>query len=86
MANAVKVMQLRHLGRELSTALELALVGRAPAPLVEQLASATGLVVALAELPLDTEALRAWSLDAVSRAERALERWHTWGQQKNAVA
>ena len=86
MADAVKVMQLRHLARELSTGLELALVGKAPPALVEQLACATGLIVALAELPLDTDALRCWATDGVGRAERALEVWRAWADEKRAVA
>src|SRR5207237_460020 len=50
-------MRLRHLARELSTALELALVRMAPNPLIEELASASGLVTALQELPLDSAPL-----------------------------
>ncbi len=80
------VMRLRHLAREVSTALELALVRMAPNPLIEQLASVAGLVTALQELPLDTEALRIWATQATERAERSLADWNAWQEQRRVTA
>lgn len=77
-------MNLRHLAREVSTALELSLVRMAPNPLIEQLSSAAGLLTALEELPLDTEALRVWADEAVTRAARGLDEWKSW-QEKHRV-
>jgi len=86
MAEDPKLMRLRHLARELSNALELALVGRAPDPLVEKLAAATGLVVALGELPLDTDSLRVWANEAIIRSERGLVEWSAWEQDRKLTA
>ncbi len=79
-------MNLRHLVREVSTALELSLVRMAPKSLIEQLASATGLLIALEGLPLDTDALRVWAGQAVARAERALSEWKVWEDQHRVTA
>jgi hypothetical protein len=79
-------MQLRHLGRETSTALELALVRMAPNPLIESLSSVAGLLTALEALPLDTESLRVWAEQANERAERALAEWRRWEEQHRVTA
>ena len=79
-------MRLRHLTREVSTALELSLVRMAPNPLIEQLASAAGLIAALQELPLDTEALMVWANQAVERAERAIAEWSSWEERHRVTA
>jgi hypothetical protein len=79
-------MLLRHLAREVSTAVELALVRLAPNPLVEELAAVAGLLGALQELPLDTEALRIWATRAIERATQGLERWRAWEEQHRVTA
>jgi hypothetical protein len=79
-------MRLRHLARDVSTALELALVRMAPNPLIEQLASAAGLITALQELPLDTESLKIWADQSVERAERALAEWNSWEERHRVTA
>jgi len=79
-------MNLRHLAREVSSALERSLVRMASAALIEQLASATGLLTALVELPLDTEALRVWAGQAIARAERALAEWKMWEEKHRVTA
>jgi hypothetical protein len=72
-------MELRHLGRELKTALELAIVALCPVELVERLAMMAGLLDAVSELPLESPAVSAMvpALDA-----RALDAWAQW-QEKN---
>ena len=80
------VMELRHLHREVATALELALVALAPPPIIESLACAAGLLTALCELPLDSEALRVWASQAVGRAQQGLERWESWEPERVAKA
>jgi hypothetical protein len=79
-------MKLRHLHREVSTALELALVALAPSTIVESLANAAGLLGALVELPLENEALALWANDAVGRAEQTLAAWQTWQADRRATA
>jgi hypothetical protein len=83
---AAKSMRVRHLAREISTATELALVAMAPSSIVEPLALASGLLAALTELPLDTEALRVRAQDAVDRAERSLAEWQRWEQHRKVTA
>ena len=79
-------MQLRHLAREISSAVELALVRMAPNPLIEELAAVAGLLGALQELPLDTEALRVWASQAIARAAQSMERWRAWEERHRVTA
>jgi hypothetical protein len=83
---APTTMSLRHLARETSTALELALVRMAPNALIEKLASAAGLLAALQELPLDTEALKIWATQTCERAERDLAEWNAWEEARRVTA
>ncbi|MDB4969960.1 MAG: hypothetical protein JWN44_5649 [Myxococcales bacterium] len=79
-------MKLRHLQREVATALELALVALAPNAIIDSLANAAGLLVALSELPLDNEALSLWAKDATERAERTLATWEAWQVDRRPTA
>ena len=83
---AATTMNLRHLAREVSTALELALVRLAPNALIEQLASVAGLLSALQELPLDTDSLRVWATEASERGERSLAEWKAWEERRRVTA
>ena len=83
---APTTMDLRHLAREVSTALELALVRPAPNTLIEQLASVAGLLTALQELPLDSESLRVWAKVATERGEQVLAEWKSWEEQRRVTA
>ena len=49
---AATPLELRHLGRDVKTALELGIVAMAPTEVVENLALAAGFLSALEELPL----------------------------------
>jgi hypothetical protein len=71
-------MELRHLEREVKTALELAVVALCPDPMLECLAGAAGLLTALAELPLDSAPVVALVPRLVARARGALEAWGRW--------
>lgn len=71
-------LELRHLGREVKTALELAIVALAPAGVVDGLASAAGLLDALVELPLDSPAVAALVPGLGARARAALDAWAAW--------
>ncbi len=74
-------MELTHLGRELKTALELAIVGLCPSELVDRLALNSGLVEAIAELPLDSPAVAALLPGLNSRGQAALKDWAAWQDQ-----
>lgn len=71
-------MDLRHLRREVRTALELAVVALAPTPLIERLAVVAGLLEALTELPVDSAPVMALAPDIRQRGTRALEDWQRW--------
>jgi hypothetical protein len=71
-------MELLHLGREVKTALELAVVALCPEELLERLAVAAGLLDAIAELPVDTPPVTALVPKLVLRARAALGDWDVW--------
>jgi hypothetical protein len=71
-------MELRHLGRDVKTALELAIVGLCPSELVERLAMSAGLLDAVSELPVESPAVGALVPGVTSRAQRALDDWNRW--------
>lgn len=73
-------MELRHLGREVKTALEMAIVALAPSDLVDRLALAAGLLDALGDLPGDAAPARALAPKTTERARRALVDWQKWEQ------
>ena len=73
-----EAMGLRHLGREVKTALELAIVALCPSELVDRLAMAAGLLDAISELPLDSPAVGALVPGVDSRARQALDDWGRW--------
>jgi hypothetical protein len=64
--------------REVRTALELALVALAPPKLVDQLASAAGLLEALEDLPGDTLPIPELAESITARSVEALDEWHAW--------
>ena len=74
-------MELRHLGRDLKTALELGIVGLCPSELVDRLASASGLIDAIADLPIESPAVGALLPALRARAFRALDDWNQWRDQ-----
>ncbi len=76
--NGPEQMELRHLGREVKTALELAIVALCPSELVDRLALAAGLLDAIAELPLDSPAVAALVPGVGTRARAALKDWSRW--------
>ncbi len=65
--------QLHRMRRSLRAALEQAIVRRAPFEIVDGLASASGLMEVLEELP------RLFLVSAtIARAKRVLLEWHAW--------
>jgi hypothetical protein len=71
-------LDLRHMRREIRTALELAIVAMAPSALLDQLAGCAGLLEALAELPPDAPPVVAVVTGLVERARSALVQWTKW--------
>ena len=73
-------MEVRHLGREAKTALEIAIVTLAPSELVERLALVAGLLEALGEIPSDSPPVTTLVSKTLLRAQRVLEEWRKWEQ------
>src|SRR5688500_9804309 len=72
------VLRLTHLRREVKTALELAVASLAPTGLVDALATAAGLLDALAEFPRASAPVIATLPRAMELAEAALQSWQAW--------
>lgn len=79
-------LDLSHLRREARTALELAIVELAPNDLIDQLALATGLLEALAELPVDSAPAIALGPPTADRARVALAMWRDWSSTRRRLA
>jgi len=71
-------LELRHLRREVKTALELALVALAPSELIDRLGVAAGLLDAVNDLPSDSAPVAALIPSLVDRARSALGVWREW--------
>lgn len=74
-------MDLSHLRRETRTALELAVVALAPSKPIDRLASSTGLLEALDELPAQSAPVVALVPKLVERSRAALKEWDEWQKQ-----
>jgi hypothetical protein len=79
-------MELRHLSRDVKSAVELAIVGLAPAELVDRLAVAAGLLEAVVELPVDSPPVATLVPKVLSRARSALDEWTKWQAEHLAKA
>jgi hypothetical protein len=75
-------MEVRHLLREIKSALEMAVVALAPSELIDPLATSAGLLQALSELPIDCAPALALTPKGVERARAILGSWRTWEQEK----
>ncbi len=75
---SVERLDLSHLRREARTALELAIVGLAPAEITDGLAIAAGMLEAITEVPEVGAPAQALVATTVDRARGALSAWHDW--------
>lgn len=71
-------LDLSHLRRQTRTALELAVVALAPAPVIDRLASVAGLLEALVELPPGSPPVLALTPRVARRGRAALSEWNAW--------
>jgi hypothetical protein len=71
-------LEVVHQWREARTALELAVVALAPWEIIERLATATGLLEALSELPLDSPPARTLVPRVATLSKSALDAWQKW--------
>jgi hypothetical protein len=75
---AEEALRLSHLRREVKTALELAVAALAHAEVIDGLATAAGLLEALAEFPKSSAPVLATLPRASELAERSLRAWREW--------
>jgi hypothetical protein len=71
-------LRVSHLRREVKTALELAVAALAHAEVIDGLATAAGLLEALAEFPRSSAPVLATLPRAKELAERSLQAWREW--------
>jgi hypothetical protein len=70
--------EIRHLLRTVKTALELAVVARAPADLLNRLARPAGLLEAVSQLPVEDAQTVVLVPELLIDARAAVERWEAW--------
>lgn len=75
---AVDALKPSHLRRDVKTALELAIALLAPREVVDELATAAGLLEALNRFPPDTAPAVATLPRAIELAHTALAEWQKW--------
>lgn len=73
-----EALRASHLRRDVKTALELAVAALARTDLIDSLATAAGLLEALAEFPRSSAPVVAMSPRATRLAEEALVSWRNW--------
>ena len=81
-----KLTELRHLLRTVKTALELAIVARAPTDSVNRLGRASGLLDAVSQLPLDVGPAQALTAGLIADARTALDAWQDWEKGRTPAA
>jgi hypothetical protein len=81
-----KSTEIRHLLRTVKTALELAVVARAPADLLNRLARPAGLLEAMSQLPVEGTPTEALIPDLLIEARSAVSRWEAWIKLRGPAA
>jgi hypothetical protein len=81
-----KQTEVRHLVRGVRTALELAIVARAPAEIVNRLARVAGLLDAIVQLSIDAPPANALMPDLIADGHAAVARWEAWQKDRTPSA
>ena len=77
--------EVRHLLRTVKTSLELAIVARAPADLLNRLGRVAGLLDAVSQLPVEGPA-QAMTTGLIADGLAAVDAWQKWQQGRTPIA
>jgi len=77
--------EIRHLLRNVKTSLELAIVARAPADLLNRLGRVAGLLEAISQLPTD-EPAQSLTTGLIADGVAAVDAWNNWQRAHTPVA
>jgi len=81
-----KQSEMRHLLRTVKTSLELAIVARAPADLLNRLGRVSGLLDAVSQLPIDEGPAQAMVAGLIADGVAAVDTWQKWQRARTPVA
>jgi hypothetical protein len=81
-----KRTEVRHVLRRVKTALELAIVARAPTELLNRLGRVSGLLDAVTELPVAEGPAQAMTAGLIAEGVAAIAAWETWQEGRTPSA
>jgi len=81
-----KQTEVRHLLRNVKTALELAIVVQAPSDLLNRLGRVAGLLEAVSQLPTDEGPAQALTVGLIADGLAAVEAWDKWHRSRAPTA
>jgi hypothetical protein len=81
-----KQSEMRHLLRTVKTSLELAIVARAPADLLNRLGRVSGLLDAVSQLPVDEGRAQAMTAGLIADGLAAVDAWQKWQHGRTPTA
>ena len=84
--SADRQTEIRHLLRTVKTALELAIVARAPSDLLNRLGRVSGLLDAVSQLPNEEGPARTMTAGLIGDGFAAVAAWEKWHQSRTVVA
>ena len=81
-----KQTEVRHLLRTVKTSLELAIVARAPAELLNRLGRVAGLLDAVSQLPTDEGPAQTLTSGLIADGLAAVDSWDKWHRSRTPTA
>jgi hypothetical protein len=78
--------EIRHLLRTVKTSLELAIVARAPADLLNRLGRVAGLLDAVSQLPTDAGPAQTMTAGLIADGLSSVDAWNKWQRSRTPAA